>query len=287
MEQHISGFDFGKNWGRYLHTINPEIIDKAQQSLIRMLRIKDLRDMEFFDAGCGSGLFSLAALKLGAKHVESIDINPECVECANILHEKYGPFPNWNIRTGSVLDRNLLTTLGTFDIVYSWGVLHHTGDMWRAFDNICELVKPGGYLYISIYNDQGLISKFWLWVKRFYNTQPGFIKNMIVMSYFLLVLINECSKVCLLKKPFSEWFKSSERGMSLWYDCVDWCGGYPYETAKAEQLFEYFYSRDFNLVNMKLKGGSGCNEMVFVRKKTETEPTSLSVSVPAGCFASQ
>jgi len=266
MSQDNPGFEFGKNWKQYLRTINPEKIYGAKQSLTSMLRLHDLSDKKFIDVGCGSGLFSLAALELGAKQVLSFDLDPESTECAHILKEQYGPIPNWSITNGNVLERNWLTTLGTFDIVYSWGVLHHTGAMWQAFENICDLVKPGGYLYISIYNDQGLISKVWLLIKKLYNRSPSLIKKLIVLSYFSLMLANECGKIILQKKSFTEWFRSSERGMSLWYDCIDWCGGLPFETAKAEDLFEYFYCRGFNLINMRLKKGSGCNEMVFVRR---------------------
>ena len=230
-----------------------------------MLRLQDLANKSFLDAGCGSGLFSLAALELGAARVVSFDVDQDSVGCAKVLNERYGPFANWEITQGSILDRDWLKKLGTFDVVYSWGVLHHTGAMWKAIENICDLVSPGGNLYISIYNDQGVISRIWLIIKKIYNRSPAFVKFLMASAYYVIALAVECISICVQQKPYSEWFGKSQRGMSLWYDCVDWCGGYPYETAKAEELFEYIYSKGFNLVNMKLKKGSGCNELAFIR----------------------
>jgi 2-polyprenyl-3-methyl-5-hydroxy-6-metoxy-1,4-benzoquinol methylase len=68
---------------------------------------------------------------LGAK-VYSFDFDSNSVECTQILKNKYHIENNsWRVDEGSVLDLDYLTKLGKFDIVYSWGVLHHTGKMWK------------------------------------------------------------------------------------------------------------------------------------------------------------
>ena len=124
----------------------------------------------FLDAGCGSGLFSLAALRLGAQRVHSFDYDPASVGCALELRRRYGgEDPRWTVERGDVLDEAYLAGLGTYDVVYSWGVLHHTGDMWRALRSVDRLVGPGGRLFIAIYNDQRSASRYWILVKRVFN----------------------------------------------------------------------------------------------------------------------
>ena len=70
---------------------------------------------------------------------------------------------------GSALDATYLAGLGGFELVYSWGVLHHTGAMWQALENAAIPVVDGGRLFVAIYNDQGWISGYWRAVKRLYN----------------------------------------------------------------------------------------------------------------------
>ena len=55
----------------------------------------------------------------------------------------------------------------------------------------------------------------------------------------------------------------TERGMSLWHDMVDWVGGFPFEVAKPEEIFEYYKGRGFVLEKLRTSGGLGCNEYVF------------------------
>ena len=94
-----------------------------------------------------------AARRLGAT-VHSFDYDPESVACTEQLKQRNDPTDiAWTIEPGSVLDPDYLRTLGSWDIVYSWGVLHHTGAMWEALGNVAPLVKPSGLLFISIYND--------------------------------------------------------------------------------------------------------------------------------------
>src|SRR5262245_45349652 len=120
-------FAFGKNWQEFLRIIDETRIRQAEDSLAVMLRESTLVGKSFLDIGCGSGLFSLAARRLGAR-VHSFDFDADSVACADELRRRYFQGdPQWTIEQGSVLDSHYMSALGNFDIVYSWGVLHHTG----------------------------------------------------------------------------------------------------------------------------------------------------------------
>jgi len=226
-------FPFGKNWSRFLQYLNEDRIEVAKQSLQHMLGRNDLSGLRFIDVGSGSGLFSLAARMLGA-HVYSIDYDPFSVSCTQYLRQQYYPDdPHWHISQGSILDAQLVNSLGQFDIVYSWGVLHHTGDMWKAFSLVDCLVKPdGGILFLSIYNDQGALSRFWKWEKRNYNRYAWF-KYFAILGYCsLFISYRFLRDVLSLRNPFL-YYKNyaRKRGMSWFHDMKDWLGGYPFEVA--------------------------------------------------------
>src|SRR5688572_6917957 len=169
-------FAFGENWRRFLKWLNDDRIALAEDSLRVLLDSSTLSEKKFLDIGSGSGLFSLAARRLGAR-VRSFDYDFESVACTAALRERYCPNdPEWIVERGSVLDEPYLSRLGTFDVVYSWGVLHQTGDMWRALEYVHKLVAPGGRLVIAIYNDAGGQSVRWKWIKQTYNLLPNFLR---------------------------------------------------------------------------------------------------------------
>jgi 2-polyprenyl-6-hydroxyphenyl methylase/3-demethylubiquinone-9 3-methyltransferase len=217
-------------------------------------------------------LFSLAARRLGAR-VKCFDFDPLSVACAIELKRHYFPDdPDWAIEQGNVLNLDYLRTLGQFDVVYSWGVLHHTGAMWQALENVVGLVAEKGRLFISVYNDQGNLSRRWRALKKCYNQSPKPIKWMIILG--IGTLLQTYSALAGVARgqnplPFKEWAnKKKSRGMSVWHDLVDWVGGYPFEVAKPEEIFDFYFKKGFHLVKLKTCGGGrGCNEFVFVRKK--------------------
>lgn len=260
-------FGFGRNWKDFLALYTEERIQTATESLQHRLSTKSLVDRTFLDIGSGSGLFSLAARRLGAS-VFSFDFDPDSVACAKKLKEQFFPNdPNWTVRQGSVLDEAFIGALGSFDIVYSWGVLHHTGSMWKAIDKAASLVKPGGCFFISIYNNQGRASRMWTAAKRAYNSLPKPLRFLVLFPC-LIRLWGPRTVIDLMRgKPFETWRNySTNRGMSAWHDVVDWVGGYPFEVAKPEEIFAFCKARGFNLEQFQTcAGGHGCNEFVFTR----------------------
>lgn len=264
-------FSFGKNWQDFLKSLNEERIKSAKNSLINFLGGEEnIRGKTFVDIGCGSGLFSLAAHKLGASRVVSNDIDDFSIACVEYLKKEQGDADSWEIKKGSVLDENFLKSLGEFDIVYSWGVLHHTGDMQKAFDNIINLVKQNGLLYLAIYGRSdsriGVSPELWLKIKKTYNSLGEFGKN--VMNYSYVVCFFAAS-IFLLRNPLKTIRGYKERGMNWHNDVIDWLGGYPYEFAWPEEIINYFGKRKFYCKKIKDRRGLACNEYLFVKKNAE------------------
>lgn len=257
-------FGFGKNWSSFLDTLNEERIIEAENSLKLMLSSDSLKNKSFLDIGSGSGLFSLAAIRLGAK-VHSFDYDPDSVACTKELKKRYfNDNNNWTIEEGSALDENYIDKLGEFDIVYSWGVLHHTGDMYKALKNSTIPVKNQGSIFIAIYNDQGIWSKIWTVVKSLYckNKLARMIVLVIYIPYFTVLAM--ASGIVKYKHPlkvFSEYKR--KRGMSIYHDWIDWLGGYPFEVAKPEDIFSFYKNHGFKLEKLITTNRLGCNQFVF------------------------
>ncbi len=257
-------FEFGANWRAFLNTLDEERILEAELSLKSLFQIETFEGLRFLDLGSGSGLFSLAAKRLGAQ-VHSFDYDPNSVGCTRHLQQTYFPNdPNWTVQQGSALDVEYLASLGTFDIVYSWGVLHHTGAMWQALQNTVSLVAPGGHLCVALYNDEGRISKRWTRVKRIYNAN-GLGKALVWLAYVPAFFAKAVVRSLARRRNIFAQYKR-ERGMSMYYDWIDWLGGYPFEVTNVEQVFHFYRQQGFEMTNLITRIGKGCNEFVFQKQ---------------------
>ncbi|HWS87156.1 MAG TPA: class I SAM-dependent methyltransferase [Pyrinomonadaceae bacterium] len=263
-------FEFGENWSRFLAALDEERIREAEDSLKRMLEVESLEGRSFLDIGSGSGLFSLAARRLGAR-VHSLDYDPRSVACTRELRRRYFPEdPAWKVEEGSALDADYIRSLGLFDVVYSWGVLHHTGEMWRALENAQLPVAPGGRLFVAIYNDTGTQAARWKWIKKTYNRLPRLLRPPFAALAIAPDELKPALRALVRLRP-GEYVRrwtgyDKNRGMSRWRDIVDWVGGYPYEVATPDEIFDFYRARGFTLTRLKCGYvGLGCNEFVFVR----------------------
>ncbi|MBX7061279.1 MAG: class I SAM-dependent methyltransferase [Pyrinomonadaceae bacterium] len=264
-------FEFGKNWAAFLSVLDEERIETAVQSLREMLEVEMLAGKRFLDIGSGSGLFSLAARRLGAE-VVSFDFDTNSVACTRELKKRYfDSDANWRIEQGSALDAEFVASLGKFDVVYSWGVLHHTGEMWRALGNAVLPTQKGGKLFVALYNDTGSQAARWHWIKKTYCRLPRILRTPFAVAVSLPDEAKRLASALLRFKPMEyvhSWTRyKTGRGMNRWYDIIDWVGGFPYEYASFDAVFEFYKTRGFTLTKIISGGvGLGCNEFVFERK---------------------
>lgn len=266
-------FAFGENWAAFLASVDAASVERARAHLRETLETVSLEGTSFLDVGSGSGLTSLAARSLGAR-VHSFDFDPASVACARALKDRFRPGDDgWTIGQGSALDEEYLSRLGLFDTVCSWGVLHHTGRMWRAMENLVPLVAEGGRLHLALYNDQGWKSAVWARIKRAY-CASGRTGRALLLALCLARLWGPTVVRDLLLRgaPLRSWRaygaggRGADRGMSAWRDVVDWVGGHPFEVARPDEVFTFFKRRGFRLEFLRTAGsGHGCNEFVFRR----------------------
>ena len=253
-------FDFGENWRRYSRDVlDAARGDAARASLEELLGPGALAGKRFLDVGFGSGVFAIGAVQLGAAHVVGIDVNETCVSAARANADRFltGPAKPEFLQH-SILDLDAVASLGTFDVVYAWGSLHHTGALWDALRNTASLVAPGGRLVVALYN-RHWSSPGWTTVKRMYNLSPRPLKWLM---YGALVPLMAGAKLAVTRKnPFRK-----RRGMAFSIDVIDWLGGYPYEYATADEVIAFASDLGFELVSQRPPDvPTGCNEFVFRR----------------------
>jgi SAM-dependent methyltransferase len=255
-------FEFGENWQDYASTIDEGHVQRAMESMERLLTKEELVGHSFLEIGSGSGIHTLSALRLGASSALATDIDPDSVKTTSSMLQRFAPDLTWLSEEKSVFD---LQTDG-FDIVYSWGVLHHTGNMYGAIDKALEQVRPDGLVCLALYRKTALC---WLWKieKRFYTWAPEGIRKLLRGLFVSIFRLACLVKGVSFKKYVTDY--QSDRGMSYYHDIHDWMGGYPYESVSPKELTSYVEPKGYTLVRSITRPGgtgifgSGCDEFVF------------------------
>jgi 2-polyprenyl-6-hydroxyphenyl methylase/3-demethylubiquinone-9 3-methyltransferase len=253
------GFNFGGNWQAYSESsLNEATLEIAMQSIQILLDSSSLQGRSFLDIGCGSGLFSIAASRLGATNVVGTDIDEKCLHISKQNAALFADQHQLEFRKASALDSQQLESLGRFSVVYAWGSLHHTGAMWEAIRLVSQRVAPEGQFAISIYN-RHLTSPIWKGIKYLYNIMPHALRKLMVLFFAGIIFIAKF--LYLRTNPLKK-----QRGMDFWYDVIDWVGGYPYEYAKPQAVISFITSLGFQLEKfIPAEVPTGCNEYVFTR----------------------
>jgi predicted RNA methylase len=262
-----SHFSFGENWAQYAEKIDESRIEEAERSLIRLVGREAIEGRTFLDIGCGSGLFSLAAVRLGCRRLLAVDLDPNSVLTTRKTLERYAPAgATWDCQQISVFDLDP-SKVGTFDVVYSWGVLHHTGAMYKAIAKASTVVAPQGMIALALYGKTPFCG-LWKIEKRIYSRSPKWVQRAIESVYHVLVGARLALKGESLKKRRETYFQ--QRGMDMYYDTRDWLGGYPYESISPREAMSTMHELGFEPIRSFVSPcigllGAGCDEYSFVK----------------------
>lgn len=260
-------FGFGRNWEDFIRrNFSEEKVEMSRRHLLGFLDLPDLKGHSFLDIGCGSGIHSLAAFRSGADTIFSFDYDPNSVKASRLCHDHAGQPANWTLTQGSVLDDEFMEKqVPKASLVYSWGVLHHTGDVWKAIRNAAGRVAPGGWFYIALYSvDAGVqpSPEFWLEVKQRYNRSGWLVRQWMVLWYiWRFMMYRNILAAPAVWKRFREGQK--KRGMSVLIDIRDWLGGWPMEYVKDAEVERVCLG--LGLTPVRTKTGEACHEYLFRR----------------------
>jgi len=276
LTRRTSHFEFGENWLRFTEVVDERRVAEAIKGLERLFPNGEIRDKRFLDIGCGSGLVMLAALRMGAREVIGVDIDENSVAASHRLLTRFASSTCWSVSCASIFDI-APAQFGEIDIVHSWGVLHHTGDMWGAVEKSSHLVVPGGLLAIALYR-KTLFCRFWKAEKKLYSSLPPFAQTPIRWLYQIALVSRQMVVAQNPRAYVRAYFK--RRGMSWVHDLHDWLGGYPYESALATEVSARLSALGFEVTRqigpkirgIGLLGSGGCNEYVARRSTSLPAP---------------
>lgn len=156
-EQYVADL-YSRCWAKYGDPAFVETIDFFEERLrLNDVPLDALKGADALDAGCGSGRYTMAMVKAGARHATGVDLSERAVREARERATRLGYGETTEYRQGSVIDLPKEWT-NRFDFVTSNGVVHHTPDPVKGVQEIFRVLKPGGTAFIMVYGKGGL---FW------------------------------------------------------------------------------------------------------------------------------
>lgn len=128
-----------------------EQIFAAELTRYRFLGLESfLPNARLIDVGCGTGHRVIPIAKhFGVKEYVGIDHSTASLAVARDLVEELD-FKQASLVEGDIF--NLPYPDGSFDVVISQGVLHHTSEPYRGFKELVRICRPGGFVDIYLYN---------------------------------------------------------------------------------------------------------------------------------------
>jgi SAM-dependent methyltransferase len=141
--QRVFGFEHALHERSHYVQFRPELVDEFLADC--ELPAGFFAGKDVLDAGCGSGRWSWAMSRLGAR-VHAMDLTAAGPEA---LAVELGERDDVRICQASLYEAPFPPA--AFDFVMSWGVLHHTPDTRAGFERLAPLVKPGGTFYVMVY----------------------------------------------------------------------------------------------------------------------------------------
>jgi SAM-dependent methyltransferase len=257
-------FGFGKNWAEFIEkNLSDKIVQDSIDHMKGFMRRADLSGMRILDIGCGSGIHSLAMKRLGASEVVAFDYDINSVNTSKKVREWSGLRDGWHIEQGSVLDQAYMQSLGKFDLVYSWGVLHHTGSMWEAIANAGIPLREDSEFYIALYSSDNYVDPSpdeWIRIKKKYNYANPVQKKLMELHHLYEYVIKS------ERAAGRSWIEAirnyGTRGMDVFADVKDWLGGYPMEFSGLVET-RAFCKEKFGLDLVNSLNGEGCTEYLF------------------------
>lgn len=190
------------------------------------------------DGGSGSGMVSVAFALMGAD-VTGVDITPKCVENGYKRAEHYGvkcKFINESLVTLDLSNEH-------FDIIYSWGVLHHTEDARQSFFSLARHLREGGEIIVAVYL-KTKISWFWNFARIFYQNAPTVFKTIFLnIGSVFLNIVDLFRKIIFNKERYMMRGTNNKEILNDWF-------GVPHRTFHSyNEVFKWF---DENGLDCKL-----------------------------------
>ncbi len=132
--------------------------DEREPFIARFANFEQARGKKLLEVGVGAGTDHLRFARVGAI-CTGVDLTPSAIELTRSRLQSEGLNSNLQVSDAETLPFDD----GTFDIVYSWGVIHHTPNTPKAATEIVRVLRPGGRFCVMIYNRHSLVAlQTWL-----------------------------------------------------------------------------------------------------------------------------